>query len=127
MSCFKDSVLPIHEVDPKIASYVATHFPNQTIIQAIKDKDFLHKSYDVWLSDNIYLEFNKKFEIIEIDSEIKLPDSVIPVKILTYVHTNFPQQFITDWSYDDKRQEVELNNGMNLIFNKNGDFKGIDD
>src|SRR5690606_38987395 len=117
MSCFKDSVLPVHEVNPKISGYIQIHFPDQPILQAVKDKDFSHKSYDIWLTENIYLEFNKKYEIVEIDSENKLPDSVIPEKILLYVAANFPQMYITDWSLEDKRQEVELNNGLSLIFN----------
>ena len=126
-SCTKDVILTEQEVDSKIMSFVETHFPGETIIQAVKDKDFLHKSYDVWLTNNIYLEFNRKHDVIEIGSEKQLPDSVVPAKILEFVKNKYPTLFITDWSLDDNRQEVELSNDLNLIFNKSGDFLRIED
>lgn len=127
VSCTKDEALTEQEVDSKITEFVEKHFPGHTIIQAIKDRDFLHKSYDVWLTDNVKLEFNRKHEIIDIDAETKLPDTVIPAKILEYVSSRFPQLHITDWSKYDNRQEVELNNELTLIFNNSGEFMRIDD
>lgn len=87
----------------------------------------MYKSYDVWLSDNVKLEFNRKYEIIDIESASKLPDSVIPAKILDYINMRYPQLFIKEWAKDDNRQEVELNNELTLIFSKSGDFIRIDD
>ena len=127
VSCTKDVALTEQEVNSKITEFVQKHFPGHTIIQAIKDRDFLHKSYDVWLSDNVKLEFNRKYEVIDMESETRLPDSVIPAKILEYVTARYPQLYITDWSKDDNRQEVELNNDLTLIFNKSGEFMRIDD
>lgn len=126
-SCTNDVALTEQEVDSKITEFVQKNFPGHTIIQAIKDRDFLHKSYDVWLSDNVKLEFNRKYEIIDMESETRLPDSAIPAKILEYVTARYPQLFITDWSKDDNRQEIELNNDLTLIFNKSGEFLRIDD
>ena len=104
-----------------------THFPDNTILQAVIERDGLTKTYNIILSENISLEFNRKKEIIDIDSETKLPDSVIPAKILQYVTTNYPDNFITDWELDNKNQQVQLNNGLDLEFNMNGDFLRIDD
>lgn len=44
------------------------------------ERDELSKTYDILLSENINLEFNRKKEIIEIDGETQLPNSVIPEK-----------------------------------------------
>ncbi|HXK74209.1 MAG TPA: PepSY-like domain-containing protein, partial [Bacteroidales bacterium] len=94
--------------------------------QAIMERDGLSKTYDILLSENISLEFNRKKEIIEIDGETQLPNSVIPEKILQYVTVNYPTNFITDWKLDGKNQEVQLDNGLNLEFNIKGDFLRID-
>lgn len=83
-------------------------------------------TYDILLDGNIKLEFNKKNQIIDIESREKLPDSVIPAKILDYVSANYSGNFITGWEIDGRNQQVKLNNGLELEFNMDGDFLRID-
>ncbi len=125
-SCDKEKVIPSTDLPSEITSYISTHFPNNSIVQAIKDRDGLTKTYDILLSESISLEFNRKKEIIDIDGVTQLPNSVIPEKILQYVTTNYPANFITDWELDDKNQQVQLDNGLDLEFKMNGDFLRID-
>jgi hypothetical protein len=126
VSCNKESIQPENEIPSEVKTYVSTHFPGNTILQSIKDKDGFTLTYDVILSDNIQLEFNRSKEIINIDSDKKLPDSVVPTKILEYVAANYPSNFITDWEIDGKNQQIELDNGLDLEFDKSGNFKRID-
>lgn len=65
-------------------------------------------------------------EIIEIDANNQLPESVIPDKIKTYVNENFPNNTITDWKIDDKNQEVKLDSGLEIKFSMEGDLIRID-
>lgn len=125
-SCDNEKVIPSTDLPSEITSYISTHFPNNSIVQAIKDRDGLTKTYDILLSESISLEFNRKKEIIDIDGVTQLPNSVIPEKILQYVTTNYPTNFITDWKLDDKNQQVQLDNGLDLEFKMNGDFLRID-
>ena len=127
VACDKESILPNSELPDEIKTYVSTHFPDNSILQVIKDQDGFIKSYDLTLSGNIGLEFNRKKEIIGIDGVGRLPDSVIPEKIRQYVSSNYPNQFITDWELDDRNQVVELDNGLDLKFNMAGDFLRLDD
>ena len=122
----KKEVIPSTDLPSEITSYISTHFPNNSIVQVIKDRDGLTKTYDILLSESISLEFNRKKEIIDIDGVAQLPNSVIPEKILQYVTTNYPTNFITDWELDDKNQQVQLDNGLDLEFKMNGDFLRID-
>jgi hypothetical protein len=78
------------------------------------------------LSDGISLEFNRKREIISIDGTSQLPTSVIPEKIFQYVENNYFGNVITDWELDGKNQQIELNNGLDLEFDMNGDFLRLD-
>lgn len=126
MACDKESVLPMADVPVEITNYVNTHFPNNPIIQVIKDLDGVELTYDVTLEGNFYLEFNRKKEVIEIKGLSKLPDSVIPEKILEYVVTQYPENHIIKWELDDKSQEVTLDNELELVFNLKGDFLRID-
>jgi hypothetical protein len=125
-ACDKEEVIPSNALSGEIKSYISTHFPNKSIIQVIRDRDGLTKTYDVMLSESISLEFNRKNEIIEIDGLTELPLSVIPQRIRQYVIDNSPSNLITDWELDDKNQQIQLDNGLDLEFNMNGDFLRID-
>lgn len=125
-ACESQKVLAENDIPSAITTYVNTHFPSAKILQAVKDKEGLFKSYDVILEGNITLEFNKKHEVTSIESRSALPDSVIPEKILTYVKANYPASSILQWELDDNRQKVELDNKLELEFNKAGDFLRID-
>lgn len=126
MSCEKETVLPETSVPSKVKTYLTTHFPTHTVVQYVKDVDGLELTYDINLSDGLFLEFNRKEEIIEIDGVNQLPNSVIPSKILDYVATHYPENFITDWELDDRNQQIKLNNNLELEFTMSGDFLRID-
>lgn len=126
ISCDKDKVLSSSEYPSEITSYASTHFPNHSILQIVKDGDGMSNSFDVLLSDNISLEFNRKKELTEIDGKVKLPNSVIPDKIHQYVLTNYPDNYITKWKLDDGKQQIKLNNGIEIEFDKNNEFLRLD-
>ena len=109
-----------------ITTYVTSHFPSNYIIRVTEDKDGTRKSYDVVLSGNIKLEFNRQREITDIDSSSRLPDSVIPQAIRDYASENYPDNFITDWELEDNHQQVGLNNDVDLEFTMDGEFLRVD-
>jgi phosphopantetheine adenylyltransferase len=125
-ACDKEKVIPSNDLFAEIKSFISNHFSDNSIIQVIRDRDGLTITHDVMLSENINLEFNRKNEIIEIDGLTELPSSVIPEKLRQYVINNYPSNLITDWELDDKNQQIELDNGLDLEFNMNGDFLRID-
>lgn len=125
-SCDDDKGLSENEIPNEITTFITTHFPSNNIIRATKDKDGSRVSYDVTLSGNVKLEFNSQREITDIDSNTKLPDSVIPQAIRDYVTENYPNNFITDWELEDNHQQVGLNNDVDLEFTMDGEFIRVD-
>ena len=125
-SCEKETVLPESEWPAEIKTFVGTHFPDLAILQVIKDKAGSKKTYEVRLEGSFKFEFNEKMEIIEIEGTGRLPDSVIPAKILEYVHQNYPENYIIEWELERKNQEVKLENRLELLFTMSGDFLRID-
>ncbi len=115
-----------NDLPAEIKTFITTHFPANPIIQSVKDRDGLELTYDVILEGNISLEFNRKKQITDIDGIAKLPDSVIPSKIIDYVSANYSGNVITGWELDNKNQQVSLDNGLELEFNMAGDFLRID-
>ncbi len=125
-SCEQEQIINDNDLPAEITNYIQKHFADHTILQSIKELDNLSKTYEVILSGNYTLKFNRKREIIDIEGKQKLPDSVIPEKILTYVTTNFPENYIVGWELEGKKQQVELDNDIDLEFNLKGDFLRID-
>ena len=125
-SCEKETIVTNQDIPSEVKSYISTHFPDQTIAQVIKDKDGFNLTYDIILSDLTKLEFNRKKEIIDLESQTELPASVIPAKISQYVTENYSGQAIKGWELEEKYQQVELSNGLDLEFKMNGDFSRID-
>lgn len=119
-------VLNENEIPTEIRTYIDTHFPNSTIVRAIKETEDNEVFYEVYLSEMVELTFNETLQILEIDGTSELPDSVIPPAILTYVEQNYPNNFITDWELEAGHQQVELDDATELEFTLDGEFIRVD-
>lgn len=122
----QDKNIPLNQIPKQITEYLNTHFPNNTVLEATFDDHVKYKKYEIELNNKISLEFSTEFQVTEIKSKDKLPDSVIPAAILTYVKTNYPINTISDWEIDKGNQQIELNNGIDLIFNLKGEFLKVE-
>lgn len=125
-SCEKETIMPENELPGEIINWVNTHFPETQILQAVRDKDEFDLSWKLILTGGYALEFNRKGEIIEIDGNSKLPDSVFAAGVLSYVNMRFPDQYITGWELDGRYQQVKLAGGLELYFTLKGEFLRID-
>lgn len=123
----QDKVIPESELPAEITTYLKTHFPDSPILQASIDRDTFSYSYEVTLKDRISLEFDSDGAVNEIESKSALPTSVVPNEISDYVLSTYPDRTIVQWKLDDRYQEVELDNGMELEFDMKGSFMRIDD
>lgn len=115
------------EVPAQIKTFINKHFPENTVVKYKKKVESKGTEYKIHLSDFIKLKFNTQFEPVEIESETRLPESVIPSKIATYVKSNYPDLYIVEWEKKNNKQEIELNNDLELEFDLDGNFLRIDD
>lgn len=123
----QDREIHKNKLPREIQYYLMKHFPNNRILEIETDNDDSLISYEIELQNDIELEF-KGTNIKEIDSKTGLPNSVIPRRIRRYVRNNYPNSYITKWEFDDdETQEIELNNELELEFDKRGRFIKIDD
>ena len=74
----------------------------------------------------VELEFDGNFSIKKIESKSALPQSVLPEKIVAYIHKNYPNNKILEWKKEKKGQKIELDNDIDVVFDLNGKFLGID-
>ena len=106
-----------------------THFSDKTISIIFYDKDLLDKDYEVVFEDTSNVDFNAKGEWteIEVKAEPGVPTAAIPSAIVNYVNAKHPNTFIISINKDRREYDVELRNGLELVFSKDGTFKRYED
>lgn len=121
------SVLPQNAQD-----FIKENFASATIEKADKEDKWFswdkNEMYEVHLSNGIKLDFDKSGEITEIDSRdnAPIPAEAVPAEVKDYIEKNHKGLTITSWEKDNDEQEVELSDGTDLEFDKNGKFLKMD-
>jgi len=113
---------------PKLAQdFVKTYYSENQVSYVKVDKDFLAKSYEVKLNNGTKLEFNSKGYWTEVDAKKSpVPNKIVDPKIRAYVKKSFPNNEIVQISKEGRYIEIELTNGLDLVFNSKGEFVRID-
>lgn len=115
---------------PKTAkTFLAGYFKGIPVSSAIEDREIYGvDEYKVYLNNGMKMEFDSSGNWKEVDGKHqKIPYGFIPAPIKNYSSRNFPNTYIVKiekkrWSY-----KAELSNGLELEFDRNGNFKKIDD
>lgn len=118
-----DRPIPFKELPQKAQTFITTHFSGVEVLSATVDDD-----YEVYLANGAKVEFTLQGEWKEVKCPgSKVPAAIIPAAISKYVKTNFPNNAIVKIDKKYSGYEIELNNGLELKFDKNGNFMGADD
>lgn len=126
VSCDKEKVVNNDDLPATATSFITTHYPAQAIRQVVKERDDLKTEYHVYLDNNTKLEFSKDGEIREIEGTERIPDAILSPLIVSYVTNNYAPAFIRGWDPESTNQEIKLSNGVELLFDNNGNFLRID-
>lgn len=115
---------------PKLATtFVTTYFPTATykLITKQNTPDLDGSVYDVLLSNNFEIDFDKDGNWIDIDGNNQaIPVELIPEKINAYVKEKYPDQSVTVIDNEKTYIEIELTNNLELVFDLEGNFIRID-
>ena len=126
----KDVILNSVEELPKDAQeFVKKNFAEEKILLMKLDKEFFGSdTYEVKLASGTEIEFTKEGAWKKVDTKnAVVPASVIPEKIAAYIAENFKEQKVESISKKRYGFKVELQNGLELKFNKDFRFIGLDD
>lgn len=117
---------PQSDLPEAITSFVNSNFSGATITGSKRDSD--DGEIEVYLSDGTEVEFaaNNQWEKIKCPGKA-VPLAVVPSAISSYVQANYQSAPITKIDKKLNGYEVELNNGVELNFDANGNFIGVDD
>ncbi len=108
--------------------FLKTHFAQNSVVVATHDKDITDNDYTVMLDNGIKIEFDAtgKWESVKSRSG-KMPAGVVPVKIQGYITEHYPTSGVEKIERKRYGYEVELTNDLDLRFDLNGKFVGLDD
>lgn len=109
-------------VPSQLQNYVKQHFPENTIVKYKMEVSQRKVEYEIKLEEKTELDFNQDFQLIEGDSKLGLPLSVLPKKIVDYISENQPNVAVKEWETKSYGQKAELTNGVDLYFDKDGNF-----
>lgn len=129
VSCdYHDKILEVGDLPTKTTMFISNYFPECEIVYIDKDRDLGSVSYDVVLNCGVNLEFDGKGGWTNVDCEPNsVPDGIIPAMILEYVSERYTDNYIVKIERDWNRYIVELDNDIELVFDKDANFKYIDD
>ncbi len=126
-ACSKDDDKLIDNSDLPVAAktFVSTYYPSASIRSTYKDGD----KYDVTLSNNHEIEFNRVGDWLEVDAprgEV-IPSGFYPSAIDLYIAENTSLgSGINEITKLNKGYEVTTTNGAELVFNSDGTFLRFD-
>lgn len=114
---------------PAAKEFLQKYYPKTRVNHIKVDSKVVGaSSYDVILSNGVEIDFDSKGSLDEIDcGYMAVPSGIILKPIRDYVAKNFKGQKIVSFDVNRNNYEVELGNGVELKFDRAGNFKRMDD
>lgn len=108
--------------------FLARHFNAVSVAHIKIEKNLLGvKDYEVILTDGSHVEFTRDGEWKEVKMNRQaVPSAIIPKAIHSYIQQNYPATEIRAIDKDSRDYEVDLNNGIELKFDLQGNLIDVD-
>ncbi|MDR6515192.1 PepSY-like domain-containing protein [Chryseobacterium camelliae] len=125
----QDRVINQNQLPKTAKNFLFANFRGVPIASAIEDREIYGvDEYKVRLGNGMKIEFDSKGNWKEVDGEHqKVPNGFVPASIRNYVAKNFPNTYITKIKKERWKYKTDLSNGLDVEFDRNGNFSKIDD
>ncbi len=124
----QDKKIDFNELPADAINFVRQHFLVADITSVWKDVDYKDNEYNVIFKDGLEVEFDGEGEWKEVKVRRgKVPDHVVPEKILAHIQANYPFEAIREVSrnINKKKYKVELTDDQEFKFDDQFNFIGI--
>ena len=116
------------ELPAQAQSFVQQHFNVADIAYIERERDGIHNEFTVYLKNSTKIDFDQSGNLESIDCEIyPIPEGIIPEVIANYLKQHYSNHFAVKYSINRHTIEIELGNGLELLFNLDGKFLRVDD
>lgn len=115
----KKEVVTVNSIPTAGQSVLDKFFPDSKVSFVIKETELFEVEYEVRFEDGREIVFDADGIWKKIDCrKAAVPDGLVPAEILTGVQASFPGAAIVEIEKDSRGYDVELNNGMDLFFDR---------
>lgn len=121
-------IITFEELPIKAQEFVTTYFSNQTIRFVRMEIEVTKTEYTVRFDNGMEIEFNSNGDWEEVESHSEcLPSGFLDEMILNFLNKNHPNFCLNEIARDRHKIEVELATGLEIVFNRSGEFLRYDD
>lgn len=114
-----DKPIGFNSLPENSKAFVKSYFDEKDIAYATVDRDLFSKSYEVFFVNGSKVEFDSRGEWETVDCfKQAIPAGIVPAAIVEYIEKNHSGFFIVQIERDRKDYEVELNNELEIKFDK---------
>jgi hypothetical protein len=109
-------------------TFIKTNLTKAKAQQVLKETESaLEVAYKVTFQDRLKVKFDKNGNWKEVNGNRRpIPTEFIPERILQYIRKRFPNNEVVKIEKEKRSFEVEITNGLELEFDKEGKFVKID-
>ena len=129
MAGCSDKPVTADQLPEPVKAFIQQNFPDRNISYVEKDVELTGTQYGVFLADGTKVSFDtdNMWDEIECNLTNPVPTNLIPEVIVQNLQTNFPDVMVLKIDKDNNGYDVELSNGLELKFNKQGVLREVDD
>lgn len=108
--------------------FIAKHHGKAKVSHVQRDREEGQRTYEVYFENGDYIEFNAQGQWLEVKSRNnEVPASILPAAMAQHLKAQHPNVRVVKIERERRQLVVELANGLELIYDRNGNFKRYDD
>ncbi|SDF26171.1 PepSY-like domain-containing protein [Epilithonimonas hungarica] len=114
------------EMPATIKSFLAKYYPKATVVKYEAKSTVVGKKYEVKLNNGAEIDFDKNGNWEEISDKQGIVSALIPAKIKAYLDQHYKGIKVESIDKERNKIKVDLQNDIDLEFDKNGKFLRVD-
>ena len=123
-----EQLITFEQLPEPAKAIVNQSFADNQLLHVFLEKEFPSDEYEVHFADGIMLEFDKDGALLSVSCRRQaVPDELLPEPVRNYVLSNFNGSIVKEWKRDGRYWKAELDNELELIFDRNYKFIRFDD
>jgi len=122
-----ETIIQEAELPVQAKSFIDSYFGGYTVLRIERDTRSVEEYYEVHLTDGTQIDFDKEGIWTEVDGNGRaIPTGFINPQIVAYITANHPTTSVESIGKEVYGFDVDLLNNLDLRFNGNGDFLGME-
>lgn len=106
---------------PEVAQATMTPYVNlDNILLVTQEGKGPWAEYEVRMNDQAQWEFDAHGALEKVEILTGVPEALLPTIIINQIRASYPKAVVIEFSIDARDQEVKLDNGIELTFDKKG-------